>query len=94
MQPGYYELWIGRMVGDVQRLSRAPVLGARLYGDRVVAPGTHYQVSIAGKDEVFNTDDIYEALREVARRGAPLSAVPTRHTQEPAAAAFARRGRP
>lgn len=88
VQPGYYEVWIdGRMLGDVQRLSRAPVLGARLYGDRVVAPITHYQATIAATNEVFNTDDIYEALREVGRRAALLSPVSTRHTQEQAAAA-------
>jgi hypothetical protein len=88
VQPGYYEVWIhGRMVGDVQRLSRAPALGARLYGDRMVAPVTHYQVSIAGTDEVFNSDDIYEALREVARRAALLSPVPRRHAEQPTAVA-------
>lgn len=87
VQPGYYEVWIdGRMLGDVQRLSRAPVLGARLYGDRVVASITHYQATIAATNEVFNTDDIYRAVREVAHRAA-LSPVPTRHTQEQAAAA-------
>jgi hypothetical protein len=49
-QPGYYEVWIhGRIVGDVQRLSRAPVLGARLYGDRVVAPVTHYQATVGNR---------------------------------------------
>ena len=73
VQPGYWEVWIGgRMAGDVQRLSRAPVLGARLYGDRIVAPVTHYQATAAESDEVFNVDDIYEAICRIARRSGEI----------------------
>jgi len=69
VQPGYWEVWIdGRLAGDIQRLSRAPVLAARLYGNRVVAPVTHYQATMAVTNEMFNVDDIYEAVRGIAQR--------------------------
>jgi very-short-patch-repair endonuclease len=69
VQPGYWEVWIdGRLAGDIQRLSRAPVLAARLYGNRVVAPVTHYQATMAETNEMFNVDDIYEAVRGIATR--------------------------
>lgn len=75
VQSGFYEVWVdGRQVGEVQRLLRTPVLAARLYGNRVVAPITHYQATVTGTGETFNVDDVYEAVREVAKRAAAETA--------------------
>jgi len=74
VQPGYWEVWIdSRLIGDVQRLSRTPVQAARLYGNRLVAPVTHYQATMAGTNEMFNVDDIYEAVRGIAKRAGASS---------------------
>jgi very-short-patch-repair endonuclease len=78
VQPGYWEVWIdGRLVGDVQRLSRTPVQAARLYGNRLVAPVTHYQATMAETNEMFNVDDIYEAVRGIAHRAGIFAATLT-----------------
>jgi hypothetical protein len=63
-----YVIWLpeGR-AGEVEVLRRATG-AARLYGGQAVVPRSEYEGWVEATDTRFKTDDMYAAMREVARR--------------------------
>jgi hypothetical protein len=66
---GYlYEVWLGdRFGGEVEVLSRATA-APRLYGNQALVARSEYEGRVEATGEHFKTNDLYAAVREVARR--------------------------
>ena len=63
-----YEIWIGeRLGGEVEVLSRA-TSAPRLHGHQAVIGRSEYEGFVEPTGERFKTNDLYAAVREVARR--------------------------
>ncbi|MGH7010400.1 MAG: hypothetical protein ACREEX_06140, partial [Caulobacteraceae bacterium] len=67
--PGYYEVWVeDDEVGSVERTrSAAP---ARIYGGAFSAPKPEFLGTRAWDESTFKTDDIYVAVRRLAKENA------------------------
>jgi hypothetical protein len=75
MRGHLYEIWLeNSFAGEVEVLRRATA-PARLYGGQAVVSRSEYEAWVERTGERFNTDDMYAAMRWVARRaGAALEA--------------------
>lgn len=64
--PGFFEVWIdGEARGSVERLTMA-ISAARVYGSTFQAQKPQFQVTRYWDETVFNSDDIYAAVRRLA----------------------------
>ncbi len=78
MRGHLYEIWLPEgFAGEVEVLRRATG-AARLYGGQAVVPRSEYEGWVEATDARFKTDDMYAAMREVARRARVASQVPKR----------------
>ena len=68
VQGKLYEVWKDdEFLGEVEVVRRA-LNAPRLFGDRVATERSEYEGRVAKNDDCFTSYDIYEAIREVARR--------------------------
>jgi very-short-patch-repair endonuclease len=71
---GYYEVWInGGEVGTVERIETSGAAPARVYGGAFHAQKPTYQATRGWDETTFLTDDIYAAVRRLAREYAERS---------------------
>jgi very-short-patch-repair endonuclease len=62
-----YSVWDGEtLIGEVMVLSRANA-APKLYGDQIVVARSEYEGKVSSSGELFKSDDIYAAIRKIAR---------------------------